>query len=200
MRRHTVSRLILSSCLGGALLAGLSSGAALAQSNPTASQIISALKPVGAVSDTTRGIRPLSPGGAMAAPAPSMAVPVSTRAASQGVASTSLNIEFRSGSAALTPQAMAELDQLGKALTSADLASYNFKIVGHTDTVGAPDQNQTLSEARAQAVKAYLESKFNVPGAKLQTEGMGETDLAVATPPNTPDIRNRRVQIINLGA
>jgi outer membrane protein OmpA-like peptidoglycan-associated protein len=150
------------------------------------------------VSETTRGIKPLSPG-AMA-PAPSMVVPASTRAPSQGVASTDLNIEFRSGSADLTPQAMAELNQLGQALTSADLASYNFKIVGHTDTVGVPDKNQALSEARAQAVKSYLEAKFNLPETKLQTEGLGEADLAVATPPNTPELRNRRVQIVNLGA
>ncbi len=198
MRKIAVTRVFMSQMLGGALLAGMTAGAALAQTNPTASQIISALKPSGTVSETTRGIKPLAPGATT--PSPSMAVPVSTRAASQGVASTDLNIEFRSGSAVLTPQATAELDQLGKALTSAQLASFNFKIVGHTDTVGSPDKNQALSEARAQAVKTYLETKFNVPDAKLQTEGKGENDLAVATPPNTPDVRNRRVQIVNLGA
>jgi len=198
MRDVLLARVALPLTLGATLMIGLGAGPAPAQSNPTAAQIISALKPTGTVSETTRGIKPLAPGAP--APAPSMVVPASTRAPAEGVASTDLNIEFASGSATLTPQAMGELDQLGQALTSADLAAYNFKIVGHTDTVGMPDQNQALSEARAQAVKSYLETKFNVPDAKLQTEGLGESDLAVATPPNTPEARNRRVQIVNLGA
>jgi outer membrane protein OmpA-like peptidoglycan-associated protein len=198
MRDIPIARVALPFALATLRFLVLAAGPAPAQSNPTAAQIISALKPTGAVSETTRGIKPLAPGAA--APAPSMVVPVATRAPSDGVASTDLNIEFASGSATLTPQAMAELNQLGQALTSAQLAAYNFKIVGHTDTVGTPDVNQALSEARAQAVKSYLEARFNVPDAKLQAEGLGERDLAVATPPNTPELRNRRVQIVNLGA
>jgi outer membrane protein OmpA-like peptidoglycan-associated protein len=91
------------------------------------------------------------------------------------------------------------LNQLGKALTSSDLAFYNFKIVGHTDTTGDAATNQTLSDQRAQAVKTYLESKFNVPDARLQAQGVGEADLLIKTPPQTPELKNRRVQIINLG-
>jgi outer membrane protein OmpA-like peptidoglycan-associated protein len=119
--------------------------------------------------------------------------------ASTGVASTNLDVEFASGSADLTPQAAATLDQLGKALTSSQLAAYNFKIVGHTDTTGDAATNQSLSEQRAAAVKSYLESKFGVPDARLQAEGVGESDLLIPTPPNTPELQNRRVQIINLG-
>jgi outer membrane protein OmpA-like peptidoglycan-associated protein len=127
-------------------------------------------------------------GGMSMAPATATAAP-----------STNLDIEFATGSAALTPQATAELDQLGKALTSAQLASFNFKIVGHTDTVGDPATNQSLSDQRAQAVKNYLESKYGIADARLQATGVGENDLLVSTPPQTPDIRNRRVQVINLG-
>jgi outer membrane protein OmpA-like peptidoglycan-associated protein len=110
-----------------------------------------------------------------------------------------LAVDFQSGSANLTPQAMATLDQLGKALTSPQLAAYNFKIAGHTDTVGDATTNQSLSDQRAQAVKTYLETKFGISDARLQAVGLGENDLLVPTPPQTPNQRNRRVQIINLG-
>ena len=95
---------------------------------------------------------------------------------------------------------MHTLDQLGQALTSAALSSYRFRIAGHTDTVGSPETNKTLSDQRAAAVAAYLESKFNVTPNRLETVGVGESDLLVATPPQTPEPRNRRVQVINLGA
>ena len=178
------------------LLAGAHSAAA--QSNPNAQQIIDALKPTGDLSDTTRGIKPLAPGemGNMSMPAGSAMAQGSAAAAAP---STNLNIVFASGSAALTPEATAELDQLGKALTSHDLAAYKFKIVGHTDTTGTAPANQSLSEARAAAVKQYLEAKFGVTDARLVALGVGESDPVVPTPPQTPELRNRRVQIINLG-
>ena len=119
--------------------------------------------------------------------------------ASQGVASTNLEIVFASGSTDLTPQAVAVLNQLGEALTNSQLAAYHFKIVGHTDTTGDAATNLSLSQQRAQAVEAYLNSKFGVADARLQATGVGEADLLVQTPPQTPELRNRRVEIINLG-
>ncbi len=185
-----------------ALVLTLSAGVAAAQSNPSAQQLINSLKPSGTVSDTTRGIKPLAPGDTgMAAPsAPAAVHPAATSVQAAAPAGTAnMEVMFRSGSADLTPKATAQLDQLGKALTSPDLASFNFKIVGHTDTAGDTATNQTLSEQRAQAVKSYLESKFNIPDTRLQASGVGESDLLVQTPANTPEMRNRRVQIINLG-
>jgi outer membrane protein OmpA-like peptidoglycan-associated protein len=205
--------------LGGLFASTFAAGAAFAQSNPTAAELISSLKPTGDVAGTTRGIKPLDSGNIVSALAPSGSVSDTTRGikpiapgssysapkpayagASHGVASANLTIEFQSGSANLTPAATAELDQLGKALTSSTLAAYNFKIIGHTDTAGDPSTNQTLSEQRAQAVKDYLETKFGVSDARLSAAGVGESDLAVPTPPNTPNFANRRVQVVNLGA
>ncbi len=139
-------------------------------------------------------------------PAPQSAAPVATRTASAAptgapqAPSVSLSVEFTSGSADLTPQAQQTLDQLGKALSSSDLAQYRFRIEGHTDTVGAAGYNQTLSQQRADAVAAYLESKFGVSASRLQAIGMGEQGLLVSTPPNTPNEKNRRVNVVNLGA
>ncbi|MBU6448972.1 MAG: OmpA family protein [Rhodospirillales bacterium] len=193
------------SYLSAALLAAAFAGPALAQSNPNAEQLINQLKPSGALSATTRGIKPITPG---ETPAPAMqaspaAMPAMTApAAPQAMPtapSANLIVNFASGSADLTPSAKATLDQLGQALTSQQLTAFNFKIVGHTDTTGTADANQALSEQRADAVKSYLQSKFGVAGSRLQASGVGEADLAVQTPPNTPERRNRRVEIINIG-
>jgi outer membrane protein OmpA-like peptidoglycan-associated protein len=199
------------------LLAGTGvAGVASAQTNPSAAQLIMSLQPTGAVSDTTRGIKPLSPDSNVAATdrgikpqAPSggmqssgiqmasSAMPISS--ADVTAPNANLAVDFETGSANLTPQAMATLDQLGKALTSPQLAAYNFKIAGHTDTVGDASTNQSLSASRAQAVKSYLETKFGISDSRLQAIGLGESDLLDPTPPQTPDQHNRRVQIINLG-
>jgi len=182
---------------------------------PGSGQIISSLSPSSNVAATNRGIKPLAPTDTVAATdrglkplppsgmemassaAPAAAMPLS----SSDVAAPNANlaVDFETGSAELTPQAMATLDQLGKALTSPELAAYNFKIAGHTDTVGDPSTNQTLSDQRAQAVKSYLQAKFGISDARLQAVGLGENDLLDPTPPQTPDQRNRRVQIINIG-
>ncbi|MDE2335631.1 MAG: OmpA family protein [Rhodospirillales bacterium] len=214
----------LSVALAAAALVGLTA-AAQAQTNPTANQIIKALQPTGTISGTTRGIRPVgapppapapiaavpaalpataAPGVSVApqpastpAPAPAPTQPAPTQAAKPP--SVNLSVEFANGSAALTPAARRTLDQLGKALTSAELSNYRFRIAGHTDTVGTHAFNRTLSQRRADTVARYLESKFSIPAARLEAIGRGEQGLLVPTPPQTPEPRNRRVQITNLG-
>ncbi len=185
--------------LSAALLAVAFAAPALAQSNPSAQQLINQLRPSGSLSTTTRGIKPIS-GGTEAPAMPAMSAPTAPTVPQAMSASPSANliVDFPSGSADVTPAAKATLDQLGKALTSPQLAAYDFKIVGHTDTVGTAAQNQALSEQRAEAVKSYLETKFGVADTRLQAMGVGESDLAVPTPPGTPDRRNRRVEIITI--
>jgi outer membrane protein OmpA-like peptidoglycan-associated protein len=190
---------------------------ALAQNNPSTNQIIQSLTPSGN-EGTTRGIR-LAPSGAQPAPtAPAPAtnppaagtapraaagpVPHATRPmqAEATAPSVNLNVDFATNSATLTPAAKATLDRLGRALTSKELTTYRFRIEGHTDTVGSPGYNQALSQRRAEAVAAYLEQTFNIPASRLEAIGMGEQGLLVPTPPQTAELRNRRVAVINLGA
>lgn len=192
MQKAVLAGLLCGSLAGVALLPRT----ALAQSDPTADQLINALKPTGALDDTTRGIRPLGPSDTSLASDHSVASPGLIQ---HSPPTANLNVVFDSGSAQLTPQAITVLDHLGQALTSQQLDSYRFKIIGHTDTTGDAATNQTLSEQRAQAVKDYLDSKFGVPPGRLDTFGDGESDLLVPTPPQTPELRNRRVEIVNLG-
>jgi outer membrane protein OmpA-like peptidoglycan-associated protein len=200
----------------------MGSGAAWAQANPSADQIIKALKPGAGMLGTTRGIRPAAPpapapashavpaAARTPAPAPvrpaapavqpaAAAAPMHTPPAAEGP-SINLTVQFQSGSAELTPAATKTLDQLGHALSSAELANYRFRIEGHTDTVGSAAYNKVLSSERAASVARYLEQKFGVKAARLETVGRGQEGLLVPTPDQTPEPRNRRVQIINLGA
>jgi OmpA-OmpF porin, OOP family len=192
---------------------------AAAQSNPSSDQIIQSLKPSGnLLGGGTRGIRMVNPNatadtpqatGSAATPSShGAAAPHPARTATAAAAGTSsatapsvsLSVLFATGSAELTPQARQTLDQLGTALSSSDLAQYRFRIEGHTDTVGSADLNKELSQKRAEAVAAYLEQKFGMKTDRLEPIGMGEDGLAIPTPPNTPNEKNRRVKVINLGA
>lgn len=177
-----------------------------AQSSPSADQIIKSLKPSGnLIAGGTRGIR-------LGAPTPAPVGPATRAATGQPHAAThaitaqpaapsaNLTVNFASGSADLTPQAIQALNELGRALSSADLAGYKFRIEGHTDTVGTPEANRVLSEQRAQAVATYITSHYGVDTSRLQPIGKGEEELAVPTPAQTNEPRNRRVMVVNLGA
>ncbi|HYF08752.1 MAG TPA: OmpA family protein, partial [Acetobacteraceae bacterium] len=117
----------------------------------------------------------------------------------QGQPSTSLVVLFATGSATITPEGEVQLAELGQALSDPRLAGYRFLIEGHTDTVGDARANQRLSERRAAAVRTWLIRRHAIAGDRLQAVGRGESDLAMPTPDNTPEVRNRRVRVVNLG-
>ncbi|HEY3846212.1 MAG TPA: OmpA family protein [Acetobacteraceae bacterium] len=173
-----------------------------AQSNPSADSIVKSLTPTDNVGGGTRGIR-------IAPSAPAAGQPAGTAASAPAAAqahgatkpaAVSLNIEFATGSDALTPRAIHSLDQLGKALSDPTLVAYHFRIEGHTDTVGSPDLNKSLSQRRAETVVSYLTSKYQIDPSRLQAIGMGENGLLISTPANTPEARNRRVLVVNVGS
>ena len=61
------------------------------------------------------------------------------------------------------------------------------------------DANKALSDARAKAVADYLASMYHVDPGKMQPVGMGQEGLLIKTPNQTPEPRNRRVVVVNLG-
>lgn len=68
--------------------------------------------------------------------------------------------------------------------------SMSMYIAGYTDTVGSAAQNQKLSRERARAIGAWFKKKnLNID---VYVQGFGESALAVQTPDNTPEPRNRR--------
>jgi OOP family OmpA-OmpF porin len=171
---------------------------------PSASSLIQSLTPGSA--GTTRGIRLGAPPAATA-PAPSgtrastgaPARPAAAPPAQANQGEARLSIPFASGASDISPAAARVLDELGKALTSPNLAGYKFRVEGHTDTVGAPDMNKALSDQRANSVTEYLVTKFSIDRARLTPVGMGQEGLLVATGPGVSNAANRQVRVINLG-
>ena len=182
-----------------AILAAMSLApvSAWAQGNPSTDQIVKSLTPTSTMG-TTRGIR-IAPG-ASAPASGSAPTSGSAQPASAKPPAVSMTVQFATGSADLTPQAIQTLTNLGQALSNPTLANYRFRIEGHTDTVGSPAYNQQLSQRRADAVVDYLATNFHIDRTRVQAIGMGQDGLLIQTPPQTPEARNRRVQVVNIGS
>jgi outer membrane protein OmpA-like peptidoglycan-associated protein len=110
--------------------------------------------------------------------------------------SVDVEINFPFSSADIGPAAMPAVTALGRALSSPELKGGTFVVAGHTDAVGSYASNQDLSERRAEAVKRYLVTNFQIPAATLVTAGYGKTKLKNESDPNAA--ANRRVQIVNM--
>jgi outer membrane protein OmpA-like peptidoglycan-associated protein len=108
-------------------------------------------------------------------------------------------VTFATDSAAIAASEAPKLEA-SHALIAAALAKHKnlgpirLYIAGHTDTVGAPAYNLALSQRRAQAIAAW----FRKRGLRLPVlyEGFGEFALLVATPDQSDEPRNRRVDYI----
>jgi len=111
------------------------------------------------------------------------------RVATQGIL-------FDTGSDRLRPESTPTLKEIGEMLKAhPDL---RILIEGHTDNVGNPAFNQTLSEKRAAAVKAFLEKEYGIDSSRLEAQGFGDTRPAASN--DTPEGRqaNRRVELVKL--
>ncbi len=103
-------------------------------------------------------------------------------------------VYFKFGSSALTPDDKQKLDDLAQ--KTLNEKGYMVEVAGFADTTGKAARNQTLSEARADAVIRYLEQQGNIPIHRiLAPAGMGTTHEA--QPNDTPEGRkmNRRVEV-----
>lgn len=67
-------------------------------------------------------------------------------------------------------------------------------IIGHTDTVGTSEQNSALALRRAELVAQLLQEAAGA-ARHVETTSHGEHNLLVSTPDETPEPRNRRVEV-----
>jgi outer membrane protein OmpA-like peptidoglycan-associated protein len=105
------------------------------------------------------------------------------------------DVLFKTGSATVSPGALAQLDRIAKFLNQHP--DREIAITGHTDNTGSLELNEKLSEQRAAAVGAYLVQR-GVAANRIATRGMGPS-MPIA-PNDTAEGRqqNRRVDIIIL--
>jgi OmpA-OmpF porin, OOP family len=104
-----------------------------------------------------------------------------------------LTIFFEPDSAKITRRSAVQLEPLGRALQSPRLRKLGFTIIGHTDGVGSPDYNRSLSLRRAQAVRSHLARIYRINKGRLAVRGMGADQLKDPADPSS-DI-NRRVEV-----
>jgi OOP family OmpA-OmpF porin len=100
-------------------------------------------------------------------------------------------IEFETGSATLTPQGRAILDQMAAVLTK--MNTRTVAIIGHTDNAGNRASNIALSQARADAVKGYLVGKGISP-QQMTATGVGPDQPIASNDTSDGRARNRRIE------
>src|ERR1700756_2095004 len=74
-------------------------------------------------------------------------------------------------------------------------ADWKVTIEGHTDSTSTPEHNQTLSEGRANAVKAYL-TGAGIDAARLTPKGLGSTQPVASNDTALGRAANRRVELV----
>jgi OmpA-OmpF porin, OOP family len=102
-------------------------------------------------------------------------------------------LQFETGTSRLTPNSQAQLPNIlaqARARAGGELV-----VVGHTDRVGLPANNDALSLQRALVVRDLLISQGFNPDL-IEAVGRGEREPVVPTEPNVNEPRNRRAEIV----
>jgi outer membrane protein OmpA-like peptidoglycan-associated protein len=88
------------------------------------------------------------------------------------------------------------LSEIAKTLK--ENSTVKVKIIGYTDSDGDDAKNLDLSKRRAAAVKNALSTEFGVEGARIQTDGKGESEPISPNTTAEGKAKNRRVEFIKI--
>ena len=112
------------------------------------------------------------------------------------VSRKSWHITFDTGRATFTADAQHDLEQMLRDLLVA--GNTIVEVHGHTDSVGAPEANMSLSEERAFAVKQWLEkqSPVNFPNGRIRVAAHGQQNPVAPNSTAEGRAQNRRVEIV----
>ncbi len=99
---------------------------------------------------------------------------------------------FESGADTLTAESEALLAELVAFVRTRPAP--DVSVIGHTDTTGEADANFKLGLQRATLIRDLL-IKGGMDPAQVDFASHGEADLLVPTPDNTPEPKNRRVEV-----
>ncbi|MEO8502985.1 MAG: OmpA family protein [Acidobacteriota bacterium] len=102
-------------------------------------------------------------------------------------------INFDSDSGVIRDESKPALDRLA-AVLKAHL-DWKLTVEGHTDSLAGAAHNQTLSQARADAVKAYL-TRAGIEAGRLRTVGLGATKPVASNDSAAGRAENRRVELV----
>lgn len=102
------------------------------------------------------------------------------------------SLEFENGKADILAAMHEDLDKLANFLI--DHPDFTLHISGHTDSQGREDSNLRLSQARADAIKAYLIYRFKIDAARITATGYGSAKPLVEETDDHARKLNRRVE------
>lgn len=103
-------------------------------------------------------------------------------------------IQFETASATLTHEAKQALEESVAYLKNVFADASTLSIEGHTDNVGDPTTNLRLSQARADAIKAFLVEN-GLPAEQIQTKGYGDKEPIADNQTAAGRAQNRRVEL-----
>ncbi len=110
------------------------------------------------------------------------------------VVQTTATVNFKVGSAVLSPESKVSLDNVATAAVT--LKGYVIEVTGFASADGDARKNKALSERRAQAVKDYLIEAHNIPLRRMSTSyGFGELQAVADNSTREGREQNRRVEI-----
>jgi outer membrane protein OmpA-like peptidoglycan-associated protein len=104
-------------------------------------------------------------------------------------------IQFDSARATLRTESSPRLDRVVEYMTHR--LNARIRVAGYTDNVGNPRTNQTLSEQRAQAVRAYLVSR-GIDGGRIEAVGYGDQNPIASNDTEEGRQQNRRIEAVEL--
>jgi outer membrane protein OmpA-like peptidoglycan-associated protein len=105
----------------------------------------------------------------------------------------SYSLYFKSGGAELTPESEEAVRELLR--TVRERGPSAVSVIGHTDTVSGERWNEKLGLMRAQAIARMLKDA-GLQAIELVVTSHGERNLLVPTPDDTPEPKNRRVEVV----
>jgi outer membrane protein OmpA-like peptidoglycan-associated protein len=104
-------------------------------------------------------------------------------------------VTFETGKSALKPESYTVLDIVAASLVANP--DIRIEIAGHTDNTGSAATNERLSQARAEAVRAYLASKGVAPD-RMVAKGYGPSVPVATNATAAGRAQNRRVELRQL--
>jgi outer membrane protein OmpA-like peptidoglycan-associated protein len=119
-----------------------------------------------------------------------------TRESARGLIMMVPDVLFETGSARLTAVAREKLARVSGILAAQP--DLRISVEGHTDDVGHVEDNQRLSEQRAQSVLAYLVQQ-KIPLTAMGVAGFGETRPVAPNDTAPGRQQNRRVELVVSG-
>jgi outer membrane protein OmpA-like peptidoglycan-associated protein len=119
-----------------------------------------------------------------------------TKESARGLIVNVSDVLFDTGRHTLKPGAREKLAKVaGILLAYPDL---RLEVDGHTDSVGDDDSNQSLSERRAESVRAYLVQQ-GIPPTAIVALGYGESQPVASNSLAAGRQQNRRVELVVAG-